>query len=184
MVVGDFDFVGIATLPIEADPILIVDPNAVLSAPATAQTLEPVPWRNRHLSNIAHSVDLIQLAPGDRPDDSGASAPRFYVSNTGADFYFVEGSTLSEQEWYNIVGRYDPNTELAIFVNGEKAVNTTGIPATLFNSNAQFNVFAYDDGLATTRLAMLVSCCFLCVQKLDDVAILNQFQQTRALFGV
>jgi len=45
VVVGDFDFVRIATLPTKADAILVVNPNAVLSTSVSAQTLKAVPQR-------------------------------------------------------------------------------------------------------------------------------------------
>jgi len=59
VVVGDFDFVRIATLPTKADAILVVNPNAVLSTSVSAQTLKAVPRRYRQLSDIADTIDLI-----------------------------------------------------------------------------------------------------------------------------
>jgi hypothetical protein len=45
VVVRDFDVVGIAILPSEANAILIVHPNAVLSYPVAAQPLEAITGR-------------------------------------------------------------------------------------------------------------------------------------------
>jgi hypothetical protein len=50
VVVRDFDFVGIAVLPAETNPILLVDANAMLSATIADQTLKPVAGRDRELA--------------------------------------------------------------------------------------------------------------------------------------
>jgi hypothetical protein len=54
VVICDFDFVRIATLPTKADAILVVDPNAVLSTPVPAQTLKAVPGRQPVLERRGH----------------------------------------------------------------------------------------------------------------------------------
>jgi hypothetical protein len=41
MVIDDFDAAGISVAPLETDAILIVDPNAALSFPATRKRFEP-----------------------------------------------------------------------------------------------------------------------------------------------
>jgi len=75
VVIGDFDFVRIATLTAKADAILVVNPNAVLPAPVSAQTLKTVSRRHRRLSDVADTIDSIQPAPGYRPYGSGTSPP-------------------------------------------------------------------------------------------------------------
>jgi hypothetical protein len=67
MVVRDFDFVGITVLPAKADPVLIVDPDAVLPDPVSSQALEAIPGWDAQLPQILHSIHLCQLAPCDRP---------------------------------------------------------------------------------------------------------------------
>jgi hypothetical protein len=52
MVVRDLDFMRIAILPTETHAILLIDPNALLTAPATFQTLKPVAWRRRQVTKI------------------------------------------------------------------------------------------------------------------------------------
>ena len=39
VVIGDFDFVGMAFLPFETDPVLLVDPDAVLPFPFTTASI-------------------------------------------------------------------------------------------------------------------------------------------------
>src|SRR2546428_9491103 len=63
MIIRDLDFAGIATLPSETDPILLVDPNAVLSAPTSTKPLESIPRRNRQLGKLPHPVELVKLSP-------------------------------------------------------------------------------------------------------------------------
>jgi hypothetical protein len=68
VIVRDFDFVGISSLPTETDPVLIVYPYAVFTGPGSTQGLQAITGRNRKVSPIPHPVDLVQLPPGRRPD--------------------------------------------------------------------------------------------------------------------
>jgi len=47
MVIRDFDVVRIPGLPVEADSILVVDPDAVLPLPIATEPLKAVSGRNR-----------------------------------------------------------------------------------------------------------------------------------------
>lgn len=71
-----------------------------------------------------------------------ATGFRFVISNTGSDAFTVSSThtTIDTGLWYHIVCRFDPSTELAIFVNGVKFANTTSIPATIFNSTNALNI--------------------------------------------
>lgn len=53
MIVGDFHVQGIAVFPAEADPPLIIDPNAVSALPIPGQLFQAIPWGN---SQIAQSI--------------------------------------------------------------------------------------------------------------------------------
>jgi hypothetical protein len=53
MIVGDFHIQGIAVSPAEADPPLIVDPDAVLTLPIPGQLFKAIPGRN---SQIGQSI--------------------------------------------------------------------------------------------------------------------------------
>jgi hypothetical protein len=64
VVVRDFDFVGMIVTPTKADPILVVDPDAVLPFPVSTQPFETVPWRDGEFPQVADPVQLRQLAPG------------------------------------------------------------------------------------------------------------------------
>lgn len=74
MVACDLSFAGTSCLPSEANPILIVDPDAVLPVSAAAQAFEAIPRRNSKLAEVFHSIDLIELPPGNSPQIPGISS--------------------------------------------------------------------------------------------------------------
>src|SRR3990167_784087 len=81
-------------LPPEADPVLIVDADAVLSEPRTVEPLQPIAGRLREFREIHHVVDLSQPPPCHRPEDRRTSEPR------GARRESIEpvrGSTVGER---------------------------------------------------------------------------------------
>jgi hypothetical protein len=63
MVIGDFDFVGMAFLPNKTDPVLLIDPDAVLIRSISFQALQAVAWRHSEFRDVAYAVDLIQFPP-------------------------------------------------------------------------------------------------------------------------
>jgi hypothetical protein len=58
VVVRDFDFVGIIPLPAETDSVLIIDPDTVLTAPISSQTLQSIARRHRKFAKISDPIDL------------------------------------------------------------------------------------------------------------------------------
>jgi hypothetical protein len=64
VIVDDFDVVRIAVLPAEADPPLIVDPNAVLARAVADQGFR----RDAQIVNRAGGVDQVELALGEPLD--------------------------------------------------------------------------------------------------------------------
>ncbi len=75
MIVRDFNFVGIASLPSETNPILIVAPDTVLPAPVSSQPFEAIPPWNSKFADVSDSIDLIELPPGNLPQDTRTSPP-------------------------------------------------------------------------------------------------------------
>jgi hypothetical protein len=61
VVVDDFDFVGIAISPLEADSELIIHTQAPLTFTVALQPLKPVSGRFIEFLNPQHSVNLPQL---------------------------------------------------------------------------------------------------------------------------
>lgn len=67
---------GFSSFSPEADPVSIVDPNAVLAASIAAESLEAIPGRRGQLEEILDVVDLIELAPRDGPETPRTRSPR------------------------------------------------------------------------------------------------------------
>ncbi len=67
MVVCDFDIEGLTLLPLEADTILLVNADGVLTTSVPAQSLEPISRGYREVVRVVNVIDLIQFAPGNRP---------------------------------------------------------------------------------------------------------------------
>ena len=110
---------------------------------------------------------------------------RFATSNTGAALATVVASTaytVAINQWYFVVGRFNPSTSTDIHVNGVWDYNAVAAPAALFNSTALLRVGAYDGN--ANELDGRVSSVFLCAAQLSDQVINNAFQSTRGLYGV
>jgi len=57
VIVGDFHFDGITVFPAEANPPLIVDPDAVLTLSIPGQLFEAIPGRN---SQIGQGIGCVK----------------------------------------------------------------------------------------------------------------------------
>ncbi len=68
MIVRNLDFMGSIVFPDEANPVLIVDPDAVLSGAAAFQRFQPVAGRDAEVAERTGSFNLVQLAQRDRGD--------------------------------------------------------------------------------------------------------------------
>ncbi len=123
-------------------------------------------------ASAANSAYLLYLVSG---------APNFIVYNSTNLFDAVSGTTLTTGTWYFIVGRYTPSTEVAVFVNPDKAVDTASIPASLNASTAAFQIGARAGGSLLNGQAAL---CFLCANALGDDLISSLFQSSRVLFSI
>lgn len=107
---------------------------------------------------------------------------RFAISGDGSVTKTVVSSTPSPSTtaWYHIVARFFTGTEIDIFVNGVKTINTTAIPAVIFNSNAAFNI-----GRASVGGVFLngsVAFPFISRTSLTDSYINALYEEGRPLF--
>src|SRR5262245_58739344 len=68
VVVDDLDVMGVALSPNEADPPLVVDPDAVLARPVRRQRLQPVAGRHREVGQPPRLVEVAELPPRGRLD--------------------------------------------------------------------------------------------------------------------
>lgn len=109
------------------------------------------------------------------------------VSSNGTALTSVTATTnYTPNTWYFLAGRYTPSTELALHwyaanssSDGEKAINTTSIPASLHNGTAEFRIGANMTGSYLNGRASLVA---LLSYPLSDAHILELYEGTRALF--
>lgn len=75
VVVRDFDFVGIAILPSEADAKLLIDAHTVLTAATADQPFKAIARWNRQFAQVANTVELCELAADDRPELARTGRP-------------------------------------------------------------------------------------------------------------
>lgn len=74
MVVNDLDLFRLVFGPNKADPVLIVDPDAVLAMAIARQALQSVPWRNAKIFEALSGIELVELASRHGPETLWASA--------------------------------------------------------------------------------------------------------------
>jgi len=107
----------------------------------------------------------------------------FEISTDGvAVIPAVSTMAISADIWYFCVGRFTPSAEVAMFVNDVKDINVAGVPASIFDGTANFEIARRNS--AGTYLDIRASLCFLCASALSDSIINALFQQTRKLYGV
>lgn len=114
----------------------------------------------------------------------GATRPYLGISVDGtAQTLVVHPTTPVIDTWYFLAGRFDPSAQISIFLNDVPEDNAVAIPATIFNSNAAFEIMRRASG-AGTETTGRCSFAFLCAAALSDAQILGLFHQTKAMFGV
>jgi len=114
-------------------------------------------------------------------DSTGVA--QFIVTTDGTTEVAVSSAAaLATETWYFLCGRYVPSTEMSIWVNDLEAVRVAGIPASIWNSAADFTIGAYDN--PSNYLTGYAALCFLCAAALDDVVIKSLYWQTKAVFNV
>jgi hypothetical protein len=114
---------------------------------------------------------------------TGGNFVEMAISSTGANTFVATGATtISTGSWFFVVGRFTPSTEVAIFTNNNKVTNVTAIPATIFNSTANFLIGARGD--LTLPITGRIALAFLSQEALSDALIFSLYEQSRVLFGV
>lgn len=112
--------------------------------------------------------------------DTDTDAPRFFVSTDGSTLKgAVSTVTHDHGVWFFAAGRWTPSTEVAVWCNTTKTVNTTTIPATVYNSTAVFKIGTYDSYFLNGKASL----CWLCAAALSDDIIMSIYESQRALFG-
>lgn len=113
---------------------------------------------------------------------TGTLIARALVSSNGTLETRVDGGVIPDNTWTFLAMRYTPSTELAIFVNRAKSVNTTSIPAAIYNNTSVFLRFGQEAGPANIMVGDAFM-GFLCAAAVPDAMLYNCYEQSRALFG-
>jgi hypothetical protein len=117
--------------------------------------------------------------------DDATNTFRFGVSSAGTAATFVQiahTAVISANAWYHVAGRFTPNTDLSVYVDGVRVSTAAGVPAGAFNSTADFEIGSDDNGTAAFLDGRACQ-CWLCAHDLYDVMIPTLYHQTRANFG-
>lgn len=123
-------------------------------------------------------------APGQRAYRISLEANNTFtanISDDGTNYDTATSAVVAMNTWYFVVGRFDPSTEIDIFVNEVEVVQATA-RASIFNSNTSFEIGSRAAGSGPFQ--GWASLCFLCATYLSDAIISSLFQQTRAAFRV
>jgi hypothetical protein len=111
--------------------------------------------------------------------------PVFFVSGNGTAFTSVPVTDvgINAEKFVFMVGRFTPSTEIAVWGNDKKNTLVTGIPSSIFNSSASFNIGATENG-TSQLLDGRAALCFLCASAVPDSLLKRFFTITRTFFGV
>ncbi len=112
----------------------------------------------------------------------GTGFVRFEMSVDGTAITTAPIAGPGAGVWCFFAGRFDPSTEVKVWYNDVTATNVAAIPATIFDSIAQFTIGARDG--PSQFLDGRASLCWLCAAALSDSLITALFQQTRKLYNV
>ncbi len=108
---------------------------------------------------------------------------QFQISVDGTNVTTIGGvGSYSNGAWHCVAGVFYPGVEMHLMVDGNWYSNTTSIPASIFNSNADFVLggISGGSGLLTGRKGL----SSLHFAALNDEIVERIFQWERALFGV
>jgi len=79
VIISDLNFVRAVNSPDEADAVLIVDPDAMLSDPVALQRFQPVAWRDAQVVQVGGCFNLVQFAKSNRCDGYPAAAGTRFI---------------------------------------------------------------------------------------------------------
>lgn len=98
----------------------------------------------------------------------------------------ASAETLAATTWYHVAGKFDPSTEKAVLVNGNKTTAATALALLNVTDFANLQIGGRDDnaGGSTENMTGRVCFAFLCCTVLPDSTIQSLYHQTRAMFGV
>ncbi len=113
-----------------------------------------------------------------------AETMQFQLSTDGTNVVTVGtgADTFDNAVWHFIAGVYYPSNEVRLMVDGNWYSNTTGIPASIFNSTADFVIAGRSSGAGL--LTGQVGLCSLHFCNTADEVIERIYQSEKALYGL
>ena len=112
---------------------------------------------------------------------SVADGARFVVYNGGVAYPVLSAANaVTPSMWHFIVGRFVPSISVSVFTDGIFADNLVGIPASITNSPADFEIGRL--GGALVYYTGYGSLFFICAMALPDYMIQALYQHSRMLF--
>ena len=111
------------------------------------------------------------------------SKPTLSVSSNGSNETTVQADAVIGNVWTFLVGRYTGGSEMALWVNSTKKVNTTSIPATPYASSTGIWTVGIQDG-AVNALGGSMALMFFSNLAVPDVHISALFSVGRILFDI
>lgn len=92
----------------------------------------------------------------------------------------VNNSNFTDNEMHFVCCRFTSSTELMLRIDDTVEVNTTSVPATIFNSSANFSIGSVSGGGSYWKGDILMM--FVCATVLPDSIIFSLLEQGRVLF--
>lgn len=137
---------------------------------ADANTCAPIGKWNTTGNQRSYAIEL-----------TAANIWRASVSLDGTAVVSVDSAASTLGAWHLVALRLDPSTSLDIFVDGEWVSNTTGVPASVFPSSADFTIGGLHGGASLLNGRASISA--LSASYLADARISKLWRWGRAMFG-
>ena len=111
-----------------------------------------------------------------------AGVPQFVVSTNGAATVTVTHTTpVTTGIWQYVSAQYWPSARMRVSLDDNSSVLVAGVPASIFNGDAQFRIGASHAG-SENHYRGLFSCIYICASALSTSIDTAIWQQTRAMF--
>ena len=115
-------------------------------------------------------------------DNAGNALGQISNNGTASGIKSLSIGTYPTNQWAFFSYRFTPSTEVAGWINRTKTTNTSSVPASIFDSTANFTIGAtHGGGNALSGRGSLLA---LFAAAVPDIFIDTYFQMTAPLFGV
>lgn len=124
-------------------------------------------------SAAGSSFNLLMRIPG--------TVAEFEIFNSTNRVYVQSNNFITGGQWCSIVARFEPSTRLAVWLDGVRTNNSTGIFSSINDTAAPFQIGAVNGVVPLDGRASL---CFLCAAAVPTPAIETFIGYTRPLYGL